>query len=143
MIEDDGSLTLAGMTLDSSIGNTLEFSPSGRGNGTGAYFSGRIRTLERFRYYAVVYGDLNGDTRIDGSDAAYIQYVIANGKNTESDMDHYMFVAADANHDNVVDASDIIAIQNHYTYADVNGDGVVNEKDKISQVEHREENVNL
>lgn len=141
MVNDDGSLTIAGMTLDSSIGNTVDFSPSGRGNGTGAYFSGRIRTLERFRYYAVVYGDLNGDTRIDGSDASYVQYYIANGKNTEADMDHYMFVAADANHDNVVDASDILAIQNHYTYADTNGDGVVNDADKISQVEHRVENV--
>ncbi len=141
MVDDNGSLTIAGMTLDSSIGNEVNFSPSSRGNGTGAYFSGRIRTLERFRYYAVVYGDLNGDTRIDGSDAAYIQYVIANGKNTEADMDHYMFVAADANHDNVVDASDILAIQNHYTYADTNSDGIVDEKDKISQVEHREENV--
>ena len=141
MVNDDGSLTIAGMTLDESIGNEVNFSPSGRGNGTGAYFSGRIRTIERFRYYAVVYGDLNGDTRIDGSDAAYIQYVIANGKNTEADMDHFMFVAADANHDNVVDASDIIAIQNHYTYADTNGDGKVDEQDKISQIEHREENV--
>lgn len=141
MVDDDGSLTIAGMTIDSSIGNEVNFSPSGRGNGTGSYFSGRIRTLERFRYYAVIYGDLNGDTRIDGSDASYIQFVIANGKNTESDMDHFMFVAADANHDNVVDASDIIAIQNHYTYADTNGDGVVDEDDKISQIEHREENV--
>ena len=139
--DENGNLTIAGMTLDSSIGNTVDFNPTGRGDGTGAYFSGRIRTLERFRYYAVVYGDLNGDTRIDGSDAAYVQFVIANGKNTEDDMDHYMFVAADANHDNVVDASDIIAIQNHYTYADTNGDGVVNADDKISQIVHREENV--
>lgn len=141
MVEDEGSLKIAGMTIDSTIGNTVNFSPTGRGNGTGAYFSGRIRTLERFRYYAVVYGDLNGDTRIDGSDASYVQYFIANGKNTEAEMDHYMFVAADANHDNVVDASDILAIQNHYTYADTNGDGVVDDKDKISQIEHREENV--
>ncbi len=143
LTNDDGTLTLAGMTLDSSIGNEVNYSPSGRGNGTGAYFSGRIRTLERFRYYAVVYGDLNGDTRIDGSDAAYIQYQIANGKNTEADMDHYMFVAADANHDNVVDAADIVAIQNHYTYADTNGDGTVDENDKIIQTEHREENVDI
>ncbi len=141
MVEEDGTLKIAGMTIDSSIGNTVNFSPTGRGNGTGAYFSGRIRTLERFRYYAVVYGDLNGDTRIDGSDASYVQYYIANGKNTEADMDHFMFVAADANHDNVVDASDIVAIQNHYTYADTNNDGVVNEEDKISQIEHRVENV--
>jgi hypothetical protein len=105
------------------------------------YFIGTVEQKERFRYYAVVYGDLNGDTRIDGSDASYVQYYIANGKNTEADMDHYLFVAADANHDNVVDASDILAIQNHYTYADTNGDGKVDGQDKISQIEHREENV--
>ncbi len=139
MVEnDDGSLTIAGMTINEEIGNEVNFSPTGRGNGTGAYFSGRIRTIERFRYYAVVYGDLNGDTRIDGSDASYVQYYIANGKNNEADMDHFMFVAADANHDNVVDAADIVAIQNHYTYADANGDGA---PDKITQIEHREENV--
>ncbi len=138
MVNDDGSLTIAGMTINEEIGNEVNFSPTGRGNGTGAYFSGRIRTIERFRYYAVVYGDLNGDTRIDGSDASYVQYYIANGKNNEVDMDHFMFVAADANHDNVVDAADIVAIQNHYTYADANGDGA---PDKITQIEHREENV--
>ncbi|MBQ2973060.1 MAG: dockerin type I repeat-containing protein [Clostridia bacterium] len=141
MVDDDGTLTIAGITIDKEIGNEVNFSPTGRGNGTGSYFSGRIRTIERFRYYAVVYGDLNGDTRIDGSDAAYVQYQIAKGKNTEADMDHFMFVAADANHDNVVDAADIVAIQNHYTYADTNGDGVVNDDDKISQIEHREENI--
>ncbi|MBQ2847404.1 MAG: dockerin type I repeat-containing protein [Clostridia bacterium] len=141
IIGDDGSLTIAGITFDSSIGSDYLVAPSGRGNGTGAYIRGRIRTLERFRYYAVVYGDLNGDTRIDGSDAAYIQYMIANGKNTESDMDHYMFVAADANHDNVVDASDITVIQNHYARKDINGDGKFDENDMIVQTEHRTENV--
>lgn len=141
MFGENGELTIAGMTLDSAIGSDVSVSPSGRGNGTGSYIIGRVRTLEKFRYFAVVYGDLNGDTRIDGSDASYVQYYIANGKNNETDMGHVLYVAADTNHDNVVDASDVKYIQNHYTFAEVdaNGDGVINDKDKITQTEHRVE----
>lgn len=141
MLGEDGVLTIAGMTIDEEIGSNVSISPSGRGNGTGSYVIGRVRSLERFRYFAVVYGDLNGDTRIDGSDAAYIQYHIANGTANETDMGHVLFVAADANHDNDVDASDVKYIQNHYTYgsADLNGDGVVDENDAITQDYHRVE----
>ena len=141
MIGEDGALTIAGMTIDQEIGSDVAVSPSGRGNGTGSYITGRVRNLERFRYFAVVYGDLNGDTRIDGSDAAYIQYHIANDTNNETDMGHVLYVAADANHDNTVDASDVKYIQNHYTYgnADLNGDGVVDDKDTITQDYHRTE----
>lgn len=143
MIGDDGVLTIAGMTINPENGSDVAISPSGRGNGTGSYITGRVRTLERFRYFAVVYGDLNGDTRIDGSDASYVQYYIANGMNTEADMGSVMFVAADANHDNVVDSSDVKYIQNHYTFkkVDANGDGVIDEKDTITQDEHRTESV--
>ena len=144
MYGDDGSLAIAGMTIDPEIGSNVDISPSGRGNGTGSYIIGKVSNLERFRYYAVVYGDLNGDTRIDGSDASYVQYYIANGTNNETDMGHVLFVAADANHDNVVDQSDIKYIQNHYTFKtndDANGDGVVDEKDRITQNEHRVESV--
>ena len=144
MYDDNGSLVIAGMTIDTEIGSEVGINPSGFGNGTGAYISGRIRTIERFRYYAVIYGDLNGDTRIDGSDASYVDYQIANGENTEADMGSVLFVAADTNHDNIVDATDAKYIRNHYTYAegvDANGDGVVNDKDKITQDEHRTETV--
>lgn len=146
MIGENGALTIAGMTIDEEIGSDVSISPSGRGNGTGAYISGRVRTLERFRYFAVVYGDLNGDTRIDGSDAGYIQYQIANGTATETSMGHVLYVAADVNHDNTVDASDVKYIQNHYTYGyeeekDLNGDGVFDEKDTITQDYHRTETV--
>lgn len=147
MYDENGSLVIAGMTLDGQIGSDVGVNPSGRGNGTGAYIIGRVRTLERFRYYAVIYGDLNGDTRIDGSDASYVEYHIANGTNTEADMGNVLYVAADTNHDNVVDASDVKYIRNHYTYAnegdgvDANGDGVIDEKDKIIQDEHRTESI--
>ena len=136
-------IELVGMTLDSSVGNTIAITPSGRGMGTGSYYTGRVNNSEKFRYFAVVYGDLNGDTRIDGSDAAYIQYHIANGTNNETDMGHVLFVAADANHDNDVDSSDVKYIQNHYTYgkADLNGDGAVDALDTITQDYHRTENV--
>lgn len=147
MLAEGGELRIAGMTINPKIGAKVEISPSGRGNGTGSYITGDIRTNEeRFRYFAVIYGDLNGDTRIDGSDAGYIQYQIANGTANEAAMGHVLYVAADVNHDNDVDASDVKYIQNHYTYGyedqiDLNGDGVFDEKDTITQDYHRTENV--
>lgn len=132
LIAENGELTIAGMTIDEDIGSDIQMNPSGRGNGTGAYFSGRVRTLERFRYIAVIYGDINGDTRIDGSDASYIQYYISSGQNNETDMGTVKFEAADANHDNVVNADDIVAIQDHYTFK---------QGKKIDQTTHRDTTV--
>lgn len=107
---------LVGMTLDSNVGNTITITPSGRGMGTGSYYSGRVKNAEKFRYFAVVYGDLNGDARVDGTDASYLEYYMAIESANSSDMGSAVYEAADANHDGMVDAGDVSEIVNHYTF---------------------------
>ena len=118
-------IELVGMTVDSSVGNTVTITPAGRGMGTGSYYSGRVGGNEKFRYYAVVYGDLNGDTRVDGTDASYLEYYMAIESANSSDMGSAVYEAADANHDGMVDAGDVSTIVNHYTF-----------KEEINQLSH-------
>ncbi len=107
---------LIGMRLDEGIGNTLTITGSGKGNGTGAYYSGRVGNGERFRYYAVLYGDINGDSRIDGTDATALELYTALG--TLNTLDSTKYEAADADHDGKVDEFDVAEIVNHYTFVE-------------------------
>ncbi len=115
-------IQIVGMREDETSGTTVTITGSGRGMGTGAYFIGTVENKERFRYYAVVYGDINGDTRIDGTDASALEIaaMTSSGEElTQADVGSAAkFEAADANHDGKVDNLDIEKIVNHYTYAD-------------------------
>ena len=111
------AIDIVGMREDEAIGSTVSITPSGRGNGTGAYYRGTVKGQERFRYFAVVYGDLNGDTRVDGTDATALEYyMLSNEALTPSIMGSAKFEAADANHDGIVDQSDVSTIVKHYTF---------------------------
>ena len=111
------AIDIVGMREDSAIGSTVSITPSSRGNGTGAYYRGTVKGQERFRYFAVVYGDLNGDARVDGTDATALEYyMLSNDVLTASVMGSAKFEAADANHDGVVDQSDVATIVKHYTF---------------------------
>lgn len=119
-------VSFVGMNIDDSQGRNVTLTPSARGMGTGAYYTGNLSTVEeRFRYYAVVYGDLNGDTRIDGTDASYLEYYMATDRVNSKDMGAYIYEAADANHDGMVDAADVDTIVKHYTF-----------KQQIDQLSH-------
>ena len=107
---------LIGMRLDEGVGNTLTITGSGKGNGTGAYYSGRVGNGERFRYYAVLYGDINGDSRIDGTDATTLELYTALG--TLDSLGSTKYEAADADHDGKVDEFDVAAIVDHYTFVE-------------------------
>lgn len=109
-------IQLVGMMEDSATGNAITIEGSGRGVGTGAYYKGTVGGNERFRYYAVVYGDINGDSRIDGTDASALEIYKALGTVDSSTMGTARFEAADANHDGVVDQLDVDTIVNHYTF---------------------------
>lgn len=111
------AIDIVGMREDAAIGSTVTITPSGRGNGTGAYYRGTVKGQERFRYFAVVYGDLNGDARVDGTDATALEYyMLTNDVLTAAVMGSAKFEAADANHDGVVDQSDVATIVKHYTF---------------------------
>ena len=122
-------LKVTGMTLDGE-NNEVQRTPGLRGNGTDARLDGRYRKSLRFRYYAVLYGDLNGDTRIDGTDAAALAIYMAKKENTAAIMGDAKFEAADVNHDSAVDNGDYEMIVKHYTLNNAD------EKDKIKQDEH-------
>ena len=90
------------------------------------FFKGTVGNLERFRFYAVIYGDINGDTRIDGTDRTAIDLYVLQGVNNSADpisggMGAIKFEAGDVNHNGVVDAEDSALIELHYNYEDTEG----------------------
>lgn len=107
---------IIGMRVEGEDAGSVTITGSGLGTGTGAYYRGVVRSVERFRYYAVVYGDINGDTRVDGTDVSTIEYYKAMGTLDADNMGAAEYEAADANHDGQVDQVDIDTIINHYTF---------------------------
>ena len=126
-------IEIIGMRIDEGVGNKVTVEDSGKGTGTGAYFKGTVGNLERFRFYAVLYGDINGDTRIDGTDRTAIDLYVLQGSNNSADpsaggMGAIKFEAGDVNHNGIVDAEDSALIELHYNYD--------NAENKIEQGEH-------
>lgn len=127
-------IDVIGMRIDPGAGNNVTVEDSGKGKGTGAFFKGTVGNLEKFRFYAVLYGDVNGDTRIDGTDRVALDLYIAQGANNPADataggMGAIRFEAGDVNHDGKVDADDAMMIENHYNYnADVTIDNITQDQ---------------
>lgn len=107
---------VVGMRVEEGVGNIVEFTPSGRGNGTGSFIKGSVGNIEKFRYYAVVYGDINGDAIIDGTDRSHIELFELEQTNTEEAMGTVKYEAADVNRDGVVDALDANHIVQYVNY---------------------------
>lgn len=61
-------------------------------------------------YKAVVFGDLTGDSWYDGQDAIIVN-CIANGLLTKEDVGEAVYMAADCNHDGVIDSLDVDILQ--------------------------------
>ena len=61
-------------------------------------------------YKAVVFGDLTGDSWYDGQDAIIVN-CIANGLLTKEDVGEAVYMAADCNHDGVIDNLDVDILQ--------------------------------
>ena len=105
-------LKIAGMAVGGN--NTISRQNSARGAGTDARIDGRYENYLRFRYYAILYGDINGDTRIDGTDAAALTIYINNNEATSAIMGQAKFEAADVDHKGSVDMEDVGLIIKHY-----------------------------
>ncbi len=108
-----------GMVVNETVANDVTISESAKGLGTGAYYRGRVGGIEKFRYYAVLYGDLNGDARIDGTDWSRLRYAVITGGNesTAGMGGDYIYEAADVDHDGDVDSVDATLIRDYYNYA--------------------------
>ena len=107
------------MTVNDSKRMTFKVAESDYGYGTGSYYVANDSTRPMFFYYAVLYGDLNGDTRIDGTDKSMLDWYL-NG-NT-SFLDQSQLEAADVDHSGSVDSIDASMIKDFYTL--VNPDGI-------------------
>lgn len=123
-------LKVTGMTVDGST-STVSRTNSARGSGTDSRIDGRYQNFLRFRYFAILYGDINGDTRIDNTDASALKLYIAKGENTASIMGEAKYEAADVTHDGGVDVEDVQAIVNHYSLVE-NGEIIQDEHSPVA-----------
>ena len=89
-------------TADDSMTITLSTSTVGTGTFINVMNNGEIVDL----YEAVVFGDVNGDSWYDGQDAIIVD-CLANGMLTKDDVSEAVYMAADCNHDCVIDQLDV------------------------------------
>ena len=132
-------IEVIGMRIDEGVGNKVTVEDSGKGTGTGAYLKGTVGNLEKFRFYAVLYGDLNGDTRIDGTDRTAVDLYVVQGTNNSAEpgdggMGAIRFEAGDVDHSGGVDAADSALIELHYNYKDAEGNDYQIPQDEHSPV---------
>ncbi len=94
--------------VEDSNTNTFRAQRGNYGGGTGSYLVGFISRIPQFKYYAVIVGDLNGDSRIDGVDRTYINLIDA--QDMEDEIETYIAIAGDVNFDGHVDENDATII---------------------------------
>ncbi|MCR5522131.1 MAG: hypothetical protein K6F64_00650 [Clostridia bacterium] len=112
----------AGFTYNADIGNKTTYNGSGSGTGTGAYIKGEVQFLEQFRYFAVIFGDVTGDSRIDNLDAAVIGMIV-NQERSET-WSRQLNIAADVSKDGVVDTTDYFIVKHYAQHKDTAADYV-------------------
>lgn len=78
---------------------------NGKSMGTNSVISVTQKNVTT-NYTVVIFGDVNGDGWYDGQDALIVS-CIANGMLAEQDVTPAEFMAADCNHDGVVDSTDV------------------------------------
>lgn len=109
--EDDVFIGSGFQTIGS---NSVQFNDSGFGKGTGSHVDGVINWIPVIKYYIVIYGDLNGDTRIDGTDKTIINTFLAQ-QNVE-EQEKYIQIAADVNADGAVSQEDLAIVNGVYKH---------------------------
>lgn len=78
---------------------------NGKVMGTNSVISVKQKNITT-NYTVVVFGDVNGDGWYDGQDAMIVS-CLANGMLTQDDVTAAEYMAADCNHDGVIDESDV------------------------------------
>lgn len=101
---DSGSTSIEDYLAATNYGYT--FACDSDTIGTGSVIT--LKTGEDLinEYEAVVFGDVNGDGWYDGQDAIIVD-CLANGMLTKDDVSEAVYMAADCNHDGVIDKLDV------------------------------------
>ncbi|MBO4893303.1 MAG: hypothetical protein J5562_00110 [Clostridia bacterium] len=106
-----------GLTFDDAVFEVVginranaDITNTSYGNGTGTKIAANDGGINKFEFYAVVFGDVNGDARIDGTDKLYIEAKAINAANTGNlSADYYggsYVEAADIDGDGEITATD-------------------------------------
>ena len=74
--------------------------------GTGTIVSFMNEDIPLAQYTVLIFGDVNGDGWYDGTDAVLVS-CLANGMLTKDDVREAVYMAADCNHDGVIDQLDV------------------------------------
>ncbi len=85
--------------------------PTNRGLGTGTTINILSNGVIAETYSVVVFGDVDGDSICDGTDAVTVS-CLASGMLTRTDVDETVWTAADCNHDGVVNSEDVDLLRN-------------------------------
>lgn len=115
------SVKLVGFTENEQDGYIFDISKAAFGDGTGTNLYAKKGDQYYFYYYVVLYGDLNGDCRIDGTDKSAVELYLINP--VVYSLEDYQKQAADVNHDGVINVDDyalILAYYNDPTHVDPN-----------------------
>ncbi len=92
-------------------GGSLTFTPTANGGGTGS----TITMTDQYgdvadTFTLIVFGDINGDGWYDGTDAYFVS-LVANGLISPTALTEAQLLAADANHDDAIDAADAALLE--------------------------------
>lgn len=82
------------------------------GDGTGSKLSLTVNGIPRVEYIAVLFGDLNGDARIDGVDKSNLEVRLM--ANNFDKLDKSILYAADVSNNGSIGYEDVALIYNHY-----------------------------
>ncbi len=86
---------------------SVQYSPASEGIlGTGSTVQVTYYNGSTDKYALVIFGDVNGDGVYDGTDAFTVSF-LANGMLTKEQVGEAVYMAADCNHDGVIDRQDV------------------------------------
>ncbi len=119
---DISNVTIVGMLVNETKGDFITPEPSALGMGTGSRIDGYVDNGVRFSYRGVLYGDLNGDARIDGTDWAKVSYYLLTGQTGINEA--HVIEAANADHQHGITIADADLIKAHYNYSKTINQGV-------------------
>ena len=107
----------AGITVSEFITNnhfdngvTVSVNPSEGNIGTGSKVTLTYSDGTSVEYNVVIFGDVNGDGIYDGTDSIIVN-CLANGLLSKEQVGEAVYMAADCNHDDVIDKADVALLE--------------------------------